>query len=179
MITFFYDSYRLILFFLLPGMGLGAIYDVFRILRIARTDSQGSVLSMLLAHFKIQKPMDIQSEQKKQKAEWYIVFIEDFIFCILASLTELLLFYHLNGGVIRVYAIFISVLGFVLYKITLGRLIMFLAKNMILIFRRVLYFLLCVALTPPIFIGRRIHRFWKKQKNKHPKHKKEKEEEMT
>lgn len=171
MISFFYDSYRLILFFLIPGIILGAIYDVFRISRMARSNPKGSIVVMLRKHFNLSQTYDVQHEQKKNKLERIIVFLEDFIFCTMASLMEILLFYHLNGGVIRVYAIFISVLGFVLYKITLERLVMLLAKNIIYVFRRILYFLLCVILSPLVFIGKRLYRLKKK-------HKKEKDEEM-
>lgn len=166
MISFFYDSYRLILFFLFPGTVFGMIYDVFRISRMARKNSQGSIVSMLTKHFKIPRKCDIQNEQKKNKIEFAIVFIEDFIFCMMVSLIEILLFYHLNGGVIRVYALFLSVLGFVLYKIIFGRLIILLAKNIIYIFRHILYFLLCVILTPFVFIGKRIYHFEETKKKR-------------
>ena len=148
---FFYDSYQFILFFVIPGVFLGAIYDVFRILRIARLNTQGTVISGIYEHFKIQKR---HCRPKTKKSGFILVFIEDIFFCIIAALTEILLFYHLNDGVIRIYAISLSLIGFLVYRNSIGRFVVFIAKQIICLARNIIYYTLIIILTPPVLIYR-------------------------
>ncbi len=174
MTAFFYDSYRLILFFLIPGIVLGAVYDVFRIMRLARTDPTGGIIPKLYRHFKIERKVRLQSERKKERISDILVFAEDILFCMIAALMEILLFYHLNGGVIRIYGLLLSALGFFLYRISIGVLVIGMAKRIISLVRRPLYMLSVLLLTPLVFVvrlGKKVYihmygRFRKRKKRK-------------
>ena len=51
-----------------------------------------------------------------------ILFFEDFVFCLFASVSFLILHYNCTFGVIRFYAFIGTVIGFTLYYFTLGKL---------------------------------------------------------
>ncbi len=155
MIAFFYDSYILILFFLLPGIFLGAIYDVFRILRMARTDKGNGVLSRLYKHFGYTKPSSVPAEKRVDMLMSVLVFLEDILFCIIAALTEILLFYQMNDGVIRIYGLLLSFFGFYLYHISIGRLIIFFANRIIACSRYILYGISLIFSTPIVWLYRK------------------------
>lgn len=58
---------------------------------------------------------------QKRKAFRIVVFLEDFLFCLFASVCTILLFYEHNSGKIRPFAVFLIFIGFVLYWFTLGK----------------------------------------------------------
>ncbi len=177
MIDFFYDSYRLILFFLIPGIFLGAVYDIFRILRIARTEPNG-IYPFLCSHFRIQRTIKVQNEQKKYKILYILVLIEDIFFCLIVALTEILLFYYLNHGVIRIYGLILSAIGFILYRSTIGYCMIRIAKQIIVIGRWIIRWTLIILLTPMITMFKTTKRIlFKCKKNIKTKQKKEKKDE--
>lgn len=93
--TFFSVNQHLMLFFLscLTGAFLGVLYDIFRILRIA------------LPHSRI------------------AVFFEDFLFCLVWSLSLMMLATVSARGELRLFFAIGSLLGFILYLVTVGRLV--------------------------------------------------------
>ena len=149
MTEFFYDSCTLILFFIIPGIFLGVVYDIFRVRRLLASGE--GLLAMLRKRFECEQ-RDIGKSHCKMK--FPIVFFEDFIFCIIGALTEILLFYHLNDGLIRCYGLMLSAVGFFMYRLTLSRAIVFLITNMIFLIRRIVYAVLCAVLIPPFYIYR-------------------------
>ncbi len=152
--TFFYDSFELIFIFVFPGVLFGAVYDVIRILRIARSDSKGSMTPKLFAHFKISYMPRLQNEKRKERLDLILVFIEDFVFCLFVALGELLLFYHLNDGVIRVWGLILSAIGFLIYKLSIGKIMIYMAKRIIYALRRLLYILVVIMFTPISLLAR-------------------------
>ena len=73
---------------------LCAVYDIFRVIRLRLGLRKGIPL-----------------------------FICDFAFCMFAAVCMLVLFFNLTYGKVRVYAFWFAFLGFGLWRITLGRLI--------------------------------------------------------
>ena len=142
--NFFYDSYQLILFFFIPGLFLGIIYDLFRLIRSARQYSKDNIIQSIYFHFATQKALSVPKVKRAQQMNRLMTFIEDFAFCIIAAFTEILLFYYLNGGVIRIYAITNSVIGFLVYQNTISHFITFLFKQVLHIVRRSLYYILII-----------------------------------
>jgi len=51
------------------------------------------------------------------------LFISDFLFCIFATVCMLVLFFNLTYGKVRVYAFVFALMGFLLWRVTFGRLI--------------------------------------------------------
>lgn len=76
------------------GAVLCGIYDVFRVLRLRRT--QNAVL----------------------------LFINDFIFCMVATVFMLLMFFNLSFGKARAYAFLFVFIGFLAWRFTISRLYM-------------------------------------------------------
>ena len=146
---FFYDSHQLIFSFLIPGIVLGAIYDVFRIIRFTRVNTKGNIGFQIKKHFELNTDGYVQKSKRSLNV---LIFFEDFIFCIIGTFIELLLFYHLNAGVIRIYAILISAVGFFIYQNSIGYLIIYVAQHIIYCIRYLIYYILIVVLTPFICI---------------------------
>ncbi|HBR31961.1 MAG TPA: hypothetical protein DD733_07745 [Clostridiales bacterium] len=73
------------------GMALGLIYDLFRISR------------MFFLRNKV------------------VIFFEDIAYCLICTLSYMLLFYNYSNGRMRAYAFVGGIMGFCLYYFTLGR----------------------------------------------------------
>ena len=149
---FFYDSYQLILIFLLPGVFLGIVYDIFRILRISRA-SELAISGGLYDKIRPRKPLfgsfsRVFKTKSVKIADKIIVFIEDILFWLIAAVTEILFIFHTNGGEIRIYCLLASILGFILYNRTLGRLVTVFAKQIIFLFRCLIYWSLYAIIFP-------------------------------
>ena len=131
------------------GVFLGAFYDIFRIIRIAFN------------------------------SRWLSIFFQDFIFCIFSAVSIILLVFYTNSGVVRWFALFGCFLCFLLYHLTVGRFIMFMARKIIDFISRVLNFIKSVTVVPAVRLalfvfktlkqlGRQAKResYYSRQKNK-------------
>ena len=162
--TFFYDSYQLIFIFFLPGVFLGVVYDIFRILRISRT-SDLPVSGTFYDKIRPQKPLCallarfFQSKSLKT-ADRIFVFIEDILFWIIAAVTEILLIFHTNGGEIRIYCLLATIAGFFLYHETLGKVVAFFARQISFLLRCLIYWLLYDIIYPVKQLGKALYRFF-------------------
>ena len=150
--AFFYDSWAIILKFLIPGILLGAIYDIFRFFRIARNDHTYNLKQAIQNRFSSKTDFDVK--KRTTLSESTILFVEDILFFIIVAITEILAFFHLNNGEIRFFYLLVSVVGFFVYQKTIGNLIIFFSKKTIYMIRKVLYFVSCVILIPSIFFLR-------------------------
>lgn len=59
----------------------------------------------------------------RTKPNALVLFLCDFAFCLFATLVMLILFFNFSFGRVRVYAFFFVLLGFLLWRFTLGRLL--------------------------------------------------------
>jgi len=114
------------------GVFLGAIYDVFRIMRIAFN------------------------------SKWLSVFFQDFMFCIFSALSVILLVFYTNSGIVRWFSLVGCFTSFVVYHLTVGRAIMFMARKIIDLIKRVIDFIWSVTVAPAV----RLLRFAAKQLRK-------------
>ena len=113
----------LYLYALLLGIGLGLVYDLLRITRV-----------FLGAHYSRRAARRLQEislpllRARKKKTEsralGLVIFLEDLLFCLFAAVAIILLFYEANRGKIRFPALLCVGVGFLLYRSTLGRLVM-------------------------------------------------------
>jgi len=83
------------------GLFLCAVYDVFRVLRLRR------------------------------KVNGLVLFLADFAFCLVCTAVMLVLFFNLSFGKVRVYAFVFAVLGFFLWRKTVGLLFVTLVGKVI------------------------------------------------
>ena len=123
------------LFSCVVGGLLGAFYDVFRIIRIAFN------------------------------SKWLSIFFQDLIFCILSAFSIILLVFYTNSGTVRWFSLFGCFACFVLYHMTVGKLIMFVSKKIIDFIKKVLGFIYKITVIPlktaVLFILRQIKRLCK------------------
>ena len=163
--NFFYDSWIVILKFLIPGIFLGVVYDIFRFLRISRNDRTHSIKKALNERFFLKNTSD-DKKRTISFSEPAILFIEDTLFFIIVAITEVLAFFYFNNGEIRICCLIISAVGFFAYQKTIGNLIVFFLKKTLYVIRKTLYFVACTILIPAIFF---LKIFKKSFRKKYPK----------
>ena len=117
----------LYLYAFLLGLALGLLYDAFRISRIFLGEHFSQKTSNRLRSIKLPLIGHLR-EYKKSKAIGIVVFIEDFLFCLIASFAFILLFYEICNGKIRFPAFLLAGAGFFVYRVTLGRLVLWFSE---------------------------------------------------
>ncbi len=113
----------LYLYSILMGAAMGLLYDGFRISRIFL----GEHFSGLANRFeKVNLPLIGMPKKPRgrNKLREIFLFVGDFLFCMIASVALILLFYQMNHGKIRFMTFVFSGAGFYLYRLTLGKLVM-------------------------------------------------------
>ncbi len=124
----------------LLGVGLGVCYDVFRILRVALP--LGTV----------------------------VTFIEDILYFAVTAIATFTFLLYFTQGQIRVYVLLGEVLGWVLYYVTVGSLVIKISKAIVGSIRFVLKWLYRIFLSPFVrlfcFLGRKICKLFVNIRNK-------------
>ncbi len=151
MITAFYGKYSAFVLAFLLGIFFGAVYDVFRILRISR-------LPYIIPNGRFYEFIKIPEKNlfagKKlfkgifRLSDNLMTLFEDLTFWIFISLCEILFIYHVNGGSIRVYFIICTLLGAAIYFFTVGKLTIYFSVRIIFSLRCLLYWLFYIIIYP-------------------------------
>lgn len=115
---------KMIVFSLGIGIFIGLIYDLFRIRR--------ALFSRNYYHIKKENTPIV----KERKIESIIIFFEDILFFLTASLVNIIFIYYANNGKIRGICFLFEVLGFTIYFFTLGKLFTAVAEYAIMYTRR-------------------------------------------
>ena len=118
---------RLWLYAFLLGVGLGAVYDAFRIFRVFLGISYSKHFSERLNAVRLPL-LPPRARTHPSRILPAVVLAQDVLFGILAGVGVVILFYWFNNGILRLPAIFCTVLGFFVYRMTLGRLVMLLSQ---------------------------------------------------
>jgi hypothetical protein len=151
MIIEFYGTYANFLNSALIGMVLGIIYDIFRILRIARQPyimPEGKLYELIKIPTKKIKPRKNKFRKIFIFSDNLITFAEDIIFWIIASFSMVLFIYHANGGVIRIYFIIFYFIGAALYFFTIGKITIYFSVRIIFLVRCLLYWSFYIIIYP-------------------------------
>lgn len=158
----------LILYSTAVGAALGAVYDVFRIRRIASASSDSFRYIPEKFHPK-KKPSDKAAASPSERdaesecantsdgaknsfgkrlcavikhklhiAGNVLVFFEDILFWLIAALTVTIMLYAANGGRIRAFAPVCCALGFAIWYYTAGKLVIAFSENIIYALRTAL-----------------------------------------
>ncbi|MBQ1963083.1 MAG: spore cortex biosynthesis protein YabQ [Clostridia bacterium] len=109
---------------LILGACLGLVYDGFRITRIFL----GAHYSRRIAKQLQDLRLPFLSHKEKNRDSGILgvaVFLEDLLFCVLTGLSLVILFYEMNNGKFRFLVLLCVGAGFLVYRFTLGRLIMY------------------------------------------------------
>ena len=153
MISFFYDSCFMFIRFLIPGIFLGLIYDIFRFMRIKRNRKFDSILKITKKRYFPEKAKNNENIAiRRQGSDNLLIFIEDVCFFLIVFIIEVLTIYHLNDGEIRIYCLLFSLIGFFCYQKTIGRLVIFISIKLLYLFRRIFCFFIFLILDPIVFI---------------------------
>ena len=111
----------------LLGGFLGAVYDVIRLSRALIGVRYSDRLSSRLARTSLPLigclPFEvIRSRKRREMATNLFIAVGDVCFFLVASVAVPVFLYHANNGILRWYLLVGILLGFVLYRMTLGRL---------------------------------------------------------
>lgn len=134
----------------LCGTILGAVYDVFRIARLILGMSPGAGVSFETL-YKREYPLIgriSRGNEKRKKYESVILFFQDILFMLIATALLLILFFFRNDGKFRLIVILVSVLGFVCYYISIGRLVIRFSELIVFALRLSVSYLLFALLFP-------------------------------
>ena len=155
------------------GFFLGAVYDVFRILRIAlEIHTEPSAVENPRNGKKEpreeQKSPDAAKKIKKallrilRAGNGAIIFIEDIVFFTICAAVITIFIFNINDGQIRWFALAGSGAGFAVYYFTVGKIVMFCAKKIIAFIKAVILFILRITVFPVIKLISALFRLLKK-----------------
>jgi hypothetical protein len=132
---------------LLLGGVLGAFYDVLRITRVFFGVHYSRRAAKRLQEIRLPF-LSPHKGHRESPALGIIVFVEDLLFCILAGILLILLFYEANNGKIRFPVFLCAGAGFLLYRGTVGRLVMLFSEVIAFVIEAVVRYLLFFLLYP-------------------------------
>lgn len=144
----------------LTGFGLGALYDGFRVLRMILGDTVSA-----------SNPHSSCADGKPKPSWRLLLFAEDVIFMIAASVALILLCYYANDGQLRAPAVVGMCGGFFVYRHTVSRLLLRLAEALICPVKRVLLTLGRLAIAPlcglwSVTVGQWLYRYRQRKSEK-------------
>lgn len=117
----------LYLYALLLGIVLGGVYDILRISRVFLGVHYSRRAARRLQSLRL--PLLPPAKKKKEsRALGIVIFFEDLLFCVFSGICLILLFYAANNGNFRFLALLIVGIGFLLYRGTAGRLVMWFSE---------------------------------------------------
>ncbi len=157
----------------LLGLFLGAVYDCFRITRIffGVHYSRSTAKRLRMRALPLLKP---QKERHSTKGLGILMFFEDLLFSLLAGSSLVILLYERNNGKFRFLVVVFLLLGFVIYRETLGRIVMLFSEGIAFFCETALRYLFFFVGLPIRFCYGRLTRFtatlYRKCTEKHLKH---------
>ena len=118
---------RMLVWATLTGMGLGCLYDLLRALRILT---------------------GLDQKQGSTPLFGLLLFFEDLLLALTASVSLILLCYYINDGQLRAPAVMGMACGFFVYSHTLGRLAVAVSERAMRLLRRLLALLVRLLIAP-------------------------------
>ncbi len=151
-----YEQTALFVYALFVGVLIGAVYDVFRVLRIALTLGGGTGQRVRYERVEAailrMRPGVADGSVKKTgigaKLELAVVFVCDVLFFLATSVVSVVFLYQANYGQPRLYVLVSVILGFAAYYNTVGRLIAYTSGAIISLVRLISAFVFYRLVTP-------------------------------
>ena len=129
------------------GIALGGFYDLFRITRVFLGMHYSRRAAKRLRE--LQLPFLRQRRRRgESRALGIVIFLEDLIFCMVAGISLVILFYEVNSGRFRFPALLCAGAGFLLYRGTLGRLVMLVSEVIAFVIETGVRYLVFFSLFP-------------------------------
>ena len=119
-----YTQTTVLLYSVCIGVTIGALYDVFRILRICVRTGKG------------------------------LQFVYDILFSLIVTAVFVLFLFHANDGQIRWFSVCGAIIGFTAYYNTAGRIVMIFAEFIVTVIKKVLRFVIGIVTLPFRLIGK-------------------------
>lgn len=124
----------------LLGAAFGLFYDLLRLSRIFLGVHYSRPLSEKLQGLKLPL-LSPRREHEESPALGVVIFLQDFFFGILFGVALSILYYELNDGKIRPFALVFCAIGFFLYRLTLGKLFLLFSEAVAFVFESALRYL--------------------------------------
>ena len=145
------------------------LYDAFRITRIFMGEHFSSV-SNRFENVNLPLIGAPKKPRRRRRLRAVFIFVGDFLFCIIASVTLILLFYQMNHGKIRFLTFVLAGAGFYLYRFTIGKPVMMCSETIAFVLQTTLRYVCFFALFPLKWIVQKaiclVKRFIKKTTDK-------------
>ncbi len=142
----------LLLYSLTVGAFLGILWDAFRIIRIAcygkKKNGVPPPVKLPANEKEVIRALAFKHSQKFFSLSGILIFLSDLFFCISASISVILLIFHLNGGQIRGFAILGTFTGFTVYYFTVGKITIIFSDIIIKGIKKLISLILSVTLIP-------------------------------
>ena len=148
---------RLYLLALVVGGLLGVIYDVLRISRVFLGVQYSRRATERLKRLRLPLIKGI-SNRRESPILGTVIFFEDLLFGILCGIAMILLFYGANNGNVRLLAVPITLVGFFLYRQTIGRAVMLFSEVIAFFAETILRYAVFFLLFPFRWTTRKIGR---------------------
>lgn len=151
----------LYLYALLLGIALGAIYDCLRITRVFL----GNHYSHRTARRLREIHLPLLSKGKTRGESRFlglVVFFEDLFFCLFAGISLILLLYEANNGKFRFPVVLSAGCGFLLYRGTVGRLVMLFSEVIAFALETSMRYCVFFLLFPFRWTGKRLLGFFRR-----------------
>ncbi len=131
------------------GVGMGVVYDIHRIVRVlfgVQYSQKGATAYFLRPLPIVGRPIG-EIRQGKVKKIWLsvFVFLQDVFLLSAAGVGIVILSYALNDGRFRIYTVVALFVGFFLYYITLGKIVIYFSEWIVFLLRAffsILFFIL-------------------------------------
>ena len=127
------------------GLLAGALFDVFRIMRIARRSIVNVKRSSLFLHL----------------GDGILCFLSDILYWLILAVAYSVFIYRWADGRLRIGSLLCAAAGFLIWHYTIGRAVMLLADRIIALIRVIVGFILSITLVPLYrlfaFVGRKVN----------------------
>ncbi len=127
---------------------MGAVYDVFSIIRVFLGVSFSKTAEGFLQAHKHPLLRPLKRRTKRPLFLKISLFLTDFIFSLFSAISIILLFYGYNNGQIRVPVLGCLAVGFLTYRLTLGRLVLPILEVVAVLIKNILFYVLFWILFP-------------------------------
>ncbi|MBQ9785252.1 MAG: spore cortex biosynthesis protein YabQ [Clostridia bacterium] len=160
---------QLWLYAFLLGVGLGAVYDAFRITRVflGVSYSVGTTARLQSIRLPYLRP---RRARRPSRVLGVVIFFEDLAFALIGGVSMILLFYQINNGKIRFPAFLCAAAGYFLYRLTIGRLVIRAAEVIAFGIETLVRYAVFFITLPFCLIGRRIaalvRRLWQMRRER-------------
>ena len=149
--------FRAFLLSILFGGGLHLVYDGMRIALLLCGVRYGGSIAAWLGRIRFPfLPPDFSAKQPRRAGKLLLavlIFISDVLFCVTAGFLFSFFLYTQNDGQLRLFLLLGAALGFFLFHITIGRLLLAAGETIAFFLRLVFAYFVLLVRVPTIFLA--------------------------